>query len=145
MTSLGTNTLEHLIVLSINGTIMKKFVIQSKSGQFSIQEVEVEVILATEDPSVAWLPAGEYKARIMKPTSFHMKIEKLINNKREMVDVPDVWYNFAFSDSLEDAKATCAELIREEFKFKQRKHKIDFTEQDVADAQAKMQVVLLPV
>ena len=124
--------------------MMKKFVIQSKSGQFSIQEVDVEVISTTEDPSVAWLPAGEFKARIMRPTSFHMKVERLVNNKREMVDVPEVWYSFAFLNSLEEAKATCAELIREEFDFKKRKHKIDFTEQDVADAQAKMQVALLP-
>jgi len=54
---------------------MKKFIIHNralaghpKTGEApSVVEVEGEIILALEDPSVMWLPEGEFYFRILKP------------------------------------------------------------------------------
>lgn len=124
---------------------MRKFVIHSKKDKSVIFEVEVEIISAMEDLSVTWLPAGEYKARIIKPDLFHSRVEKTIGDKKEFVLEPAVWYQFAFYDSLELAQIKCAELIRKDFEFNQRKHQTSFSEEDVLNAIATIEVISLPV
>lgn len=55
---------------------MRKFVFHHKKGIPAIVEVELEKLTQADDPSVGWLRPGEYKARILRPTSYHMKIEE---------------------------------------------------------------------
>jgi hypothetical protein len=119
------------------------FTIVSKKGKTSITEVECELISALEDPSVMWLNPGEYRARILKPDSFHQKVEKEVDGKKVFVMVPDVWCWHSFYDTLEQAKEVAAKLIRNEFAFQERKYRIDFTEEDVQKAIAAIDVVKL--
>jgi hypothetical protein len=122
---------------------MKKYTIQSKKGKTSIIEVEIEVVKQLEDPSVGWMNTGEYKARILKPTSFHQKLEKIVDGKSELTIVPDVLCWHAFYSTLEEAKAYSEELIKHEFKFMLRKHNVAYTEEDVQAAIAAVEVLAL--
>jgi len=79
---------------------MKKFIIHRDS----IIEVECTQLMPADDPSVAWLPKEEYKARIEAPSTLFEKV----NNKLEKPK----WYSFAFYDTLEQAKEAAASDIR---------------------------------
>lgn len=122
---------------------MKKFVIHSRKGTTSIMEVECELVQAIEDPSIMWLPAGEYRARVLEPAALHQKIEKLVDGKKVVTLVPDVWCSHSFYSSLEEAKVQGERLVRHGFEFALRKHGTAFTEEDVQSALAAMKVVML--
>jgi len=122
---------------------MRKFIIQSKKGKTSIIEVEVEIISSLEDPSVLWLKAGEWRARILQPTSFHQRIEKVVDGKKEVVMQPDVWCWHSFSDSIEEAQRKAEDLIVQSFEFDLRKYGKSFTDEDVATAKLTIEIVSL--
>ena len=122
---------------------MRKFTIQCKKGSTSIMEVEIEVIKPLEDPSVMWLQSGEYRARVLLPKSFHQKIERTVDGKKETVTVPDVWCWHAFYDSLEAAQAQAKYLTTHSFEFDLRKYGTTFTQEDVDAALSSIDVVML--
>jgi hypothetical protein len=101
---------------------MRKFIIQSKKEETSIMEVECEKVQPLEDPSVMWLPAGEYRASVLLPTTFHQKFERLVEGKKVVTMVPDVWHSHAFYDTLELAQAQVKDIILSEFKTNLRKY-----------------------
>ncbi len=122
---------------------MRKFTIQSKKGKTVVTEVEVEIIRPMEDPSVMWLNPGEYKARILAPESFHQRVEKDVNGKKEFVLVPDVWCWHAFYDDKGAALSAANKLIEQEFAFNQRKYGQEYTDVDLAAAFLAIEVVTL--
>jgi hypothetical protein len=111
---------------------MRKFIIELAHGKRSIQEVEIEVITAVEDPSVTWLPKGEFRARVVKPRTF-----------KEKDGTPAVWCSFVFCEDLESAKAKCEQMVRESFDFELRKYETAFTEEQVQQALSEVEVVML--
>jgi len=113
---------------------MRKFVVQSKRGEVSISEVEVEIVSPLDDPSVMWLKPGEYMARILRPTSFHMKHEKMVDGKREVVLTPDVWFSHSFFETQGEALKYAEKLIEHEFEFNLRKYGKTYTDTDIAAA-----------
>lgn len=124
---------------------MRKFTIHSKKGKTAIMEVECEIILALEDPSVLWsLKPGEYRARILAPASFHQKVERVVDGKKESVMVPDIWCSHAFYESIEEARSVCERFIRSEMvDFALRKHRAPATEEEVQAAISAVEVVML--
>jgi len=124
---------------------MRKFTIHSKKGKTTIMEVECEIILALEDPSVLWaLKPGEYRARILAPESFHQKVEKVVDGKKEFVMVPDIWCWHALYESVEEARGVCESFIRSEMvDFAMRKHRTPATEEEVQAAINAVEVVML--
>lgn len=122
---------------------MRKFTIQSKKGKTAIMEVECEIVRPMEDSSVMWLNPGEYKARILAPTSFHQKIEKSVDGKKEFVLVPDVWCWHAFHDSLDEAKEKAIQSIRNSFVWNEKKYHTPYTEEEVQKAIDEIEVVML--
>jgi len=112
-------------------------------GKVAIYEVEVEVLSPMDDPSVMWLKAGEYRARVVQPTIFHQKVERTRDGKKETTLVPDMWYSFAFHDSYESALADASNLVRQEFEFNLRKYKTSYTEEDVAAAISAIELIAL--
>lgn len=122
---------------------MRKFIIQSKKGKTSVMEVECELISALEDPSVMWLRADEWKAKILLPTSLHMKVEKNIDGKKEIILEPDVWCWHAFYSSLEEAQRQAADLICQEYDFNHRKYGKLYIAQDIKNSINDIEVVLL--
>lgn len=100
---------------------MKKFTIISRKGVTSIQEVEIQMLSAMEDPSVMWMNPGEYKAKVLKPESLYEK-----QNDGSLI--PPVWCWFAFFDT-EEAARTQAELdLKRELERAARKAHVEFDE-----------------
>lgn len=123
---------------------MRKYSIKSAKGKTTIYEVEIEVIRTAEDVSVSWLNPGEYKARVLKPISFHQRIEKLVDGKKEIVMVPDIWCWHAFYESVEDARAQATKWIKEDMvDFAIRKHREPATEEEVQAAIAAVEIITL--
>ncbi len=123
---------------------MRKFVVQSKKGKSSIVEVECEVIQGVEDPSVLWIPAGEYRARILSPETFHPRKEQVVDGKPTTVLTLDVWYSHAFYPSIEAAKLECEKSIRYELiQFAVSKHRAPATEEQVQEALSKIETIRL--
>jgi len=123
---------------------MRKFTLHAKKGKSYIMEVECELIRPIEDPSILWsLNPGEYKARILAPDTFHQRVEKVVDGKKEVAMVPDVWCWHAFCDTLEEAKEKAALLVRQSFAFDERKYGKTYTEEEVLAAIAVIEVVML--
>jgi hypothetical protein len=110
---------------------MKKFTVKSVRGEFSIYELEVEMLPSIGEPG---LKPGEWKARILKPDTFHMKHEKVVDGKKEVFYEPDVWCWHAFYETKEEACAAASKLIEHEFEFNLRKYGKTYTDEEVAAA-----------
>ncbi len=109
---------------------MRKFYIQSLKGKTSILEVEGELLLQSEDPTLIWgLKEGEYVFKIAKPAS--------LAGERYM--------SFAFSETLEEATASAHKSIDGSVAMQLRKGQI--TAEQVAEqaetAKAAIEVVKL--
>lgn len=102
---------------------MKKFYVQYDKGKPSILEVEIEMLTALEDISVSFLPAGEYKARVLNPKSFYEKEGAKL--------VPPIYHSHAFLDSIEDAKIQAKRGILCFLERNFIKNKIDFSKEEV--------------
>jgi hypothetical protein len=112
---------------------MKKFIVSSR-GAFVIMEVEGEYVKPLEDPSVKWLPQGEYRFRIMKPSSLHEKLP-------DGTTTPAIYFSFALFDTVEDAKLIAEKYIRSGFDFEIRKGRLtSYTEEEVQLELSKMGV-----
>lgn len=100
---------------------MKKFTIISKKGVTTIQEVEIQMLSAREDPSVMWMNPGEYKAKVLKPESVYEK-----QNDGSLT--PPVWCWFAFFDSEEAARSQAESDLKHEFERDARKARVEFND-----------------
>jgi hypothetical protein len=114
---------------------MKKFVIHTLKGKTSIFEVECTPLTPGDDPYVAWLIYGEYRARIDAPASLFDKIDGKM--------VAPVWHSFVFFDTLEDAKSQANKDVRAMLERNKRKNGTDFTEEDVKKQLNDIQVIIL--
>jgi len=111
---------------------MRCFTIISKKGTTILQEVEVEVVRAIEDPSVMWLPKGESKMKILKPESL---FEKQLDGSL----TPPVWHSHAFYTTEFIAREIAKENIRAEMERAARKKKLDIDEDAYMKACAEIQ------
>jgi hypothetical protein len=122
---------------------MRKFTIQSRKDKTSIFEVEVEILTAMDDSAVLWLKPGEYRARVLKPTIFHQKVEKTVEGKKETTLVPDVWCWHAFYETEDEARAQAAKWIQDDVDFAIRKHREPPTPEQVQASIDAIEVVRL--
>ena len=106
-----------------------------------IVEVEGEMITGLEDPSVMWLPEGEYKFRIMKPDALYE--QKEAPGAKEKTMVPPIYYSHALF-TIHEARAAADRLVIQSFEFAKRKTKVDYTHEQVAARRAEIQEVMLP-
>ena len=81
---------------------MKKFIVYTRAipgirkgnDPPSVIEVEGELIKPTEDPSVMWLPPGEFKFRILKPEYLYEPKEIVKDDKTvEKIMIPPIYYS----------------------------------------------------
>lgn len=92
---------------------MRKFYINNKRGATSIMEVEIRIVTALEDCSILWsLYPDEYKVYIFAPQSLLMKVEKMVEGKKEVTFVPDVYYSHAFYETIEAARVEVAKNMK---------------------------------
>lgn len=125
---------------------MRKFTVKSKKEEVTIYELDVEIVTSLSDPSVSWLKPGEYKAKILKPESFHMKVEKTVEGKKEkeVSYVPDVWCWHSLYDTYEEVLAAACKLIEQEYAFNLRKYGTAYTDVDIASACMCIKLEKLP-
>jgi len=119
---------------------MRKFTVQTIKGETSIVEVEIEILSGLCEPG---LQPGEWKARILKPDTFHMKRERVVDGKKEVFYEPDIWCWHAFYDTKEDASAAATKLIEHQLEFNLRKYGTTYT--DVDAAAAVMAMMFIPL
>lgn len=131
---------------------MRKFVVHTRalpgccktSSNITILEVEGEVITAVEDPSVLWLPEGEFKFRILKPEALYEPKEIVHEDRsREKITVPPVYHSHAVYWTVHQAMAHAMKMIRESFEYEKRKHGAEFTEEQVSEKCKEIQEILL--
>lgn len=120
---------------------MRKFTIRTVKGEVSIVECELEMLNTVCEPG---LKEGEWKARILKPDTFHMKRERVVDGKKEVYYEPDVWCWHAFHDTEEEARAAATKLIEHEFAFNLRKYGKEYDGYDVAGAVMTIKIERLP-
>jgi hypothetical protein len=133
---------------------MRKFVVHTRSlpGVCKtndlpiVLEVEGEIITGMEDPSVLFLPKGEFMFRILKPESLYESKEIIHADKsREKIAIPPIYYSHAIHWTEHGAMAEAIHIVRGELEFQVRKGKRDsFTEQDVQEQANLIQIVRLP-
>ena len=131
---------------------MRKFVVHTrplpgccKTGDLpTILEVEGEMITATEDPSVLWLPEGEFRFRILKPEVLYEPKEIVHADKtREKITVPPVYYSHSVFWTTHQAMAKAIHLVRQQFEYAKRKDGTEFTEEQVSEKVKEIQEILL--
>lgn len=118
---------------------MRKFIVHTRAipgrpkeeSPFYLLEVEVEIITALEDPSILFLPVGEFRFKIMEP--------KFLND----FSGPSIYYSHSiYADSV-IARDVAKRMVVEELEFSKRKYKIDYSQEDVENKISKIEEVLL--
>jgi len=107
-----------------------------------IVEVDGEMILAVEDPSVMWLPEGEFKFRILKPETLYEPKE--ISSAKEKIMVPPIYCSHVIFSTIREARAEAYALITHSFELALFKKNIIYTHEQVATRCNEIQEILLP-
>jgi hypothetical protein len=122
----------------VTGEKMRKFIIHTeRGGKTSIMEVEAELITAMEDPSVKWLPADEYRARITAP--------KFLYEKQDDGSlVTPIWHSWALAWTQDQAVAWATKMVRNDMQRALEKHDVAYTERDIENKIRQIEVIFLP-
>jgi len=123
---------------------MRKFTVKSVKGEVIIYELEVRIVRSMDKEFLINLNPGEYQAFILKPESFHMKRERMVEGKKEVYHEPDVWCWHALNDTYEEALVYAGKLVEQEFAFNLRKYGKQYTDVDVAAALMSIKLQKLP-
>jgi hypothetical protein len=132
---------------------MRKFVVHTRAlpghkftGVPTVLEVEGGAIKAVEDPSVMWLPEGEFKFRITAPEVLYEPKEVAQPEgppKNEMV--PPVYHSHAVYWTVHQAMVHAEKMVKANFEFELRKGKREsFTDQELKERLAEIQTIMLP-
>jgi hypothetical protein len=131
---------------------MRKFIVHTRpvpgcrkdSDAPTVVEVEGEMIQGVEDPSVLWLPEGEFRFRIMKPEFLYEPAEiKKEDGTKEKITVPPVYHSHVIYASVDQARAEAERLVRAGFEFAERKRDVPFTDQEVKAKVCEITEILL--
>jgi hypothetical protein len=132
---------------------MKKFIVYTRAipgccriGEApSVVEVEGEMVAAVDDPSVGWLPSGEFKFKILKPEFLYETHEiKLADGSRKKITVPPVYYSHAMYWTEIQAMSVAERMVRESLEFEVRKGRVEsFSPEELKAKCAEIQKVML--
>lgn len=118
---------------------MKKFIIHSLKGEFSVVEVDCEFVSPMEDPSVLWLKDGEFKVKITAPSFL---LEKKVKGK-ETIYAPAYYYFHSVFDSQEQALDVLKIDIRKSMQRDAEKRNLSLNEEDVIKAINEIKIINL--
>lgn len=111
----------------------------------AIVEVEGDIIPAMEDPSVMWLPKGEFKFRITVPDFLYEPQEiRKADISKDKVMVPPVYHSHSVYDTFDGARQVAKQMVEESFQFVQRKTGRTYSEDEVAIKLTEIQEIMLP-
>lgn len=132
---------------------MRKFVVHTRAlpgcckttDAPTVVEVEGEILSPLEEPSVMWMPKGEFFFRILKPVSLHESHEvKQADGTKKKEMIPSVYHSHAIYHSLEEAKAAAEQLIHRSMAFEVRKGRASEIDEEKIRAQcAAIETLLL--
>jgi hypothetical protein len=133
---------------------MRKFVVHTRavpgcckgaSDAPTILEVEGELVTSLEDPSVTWMPTGEFMFRITKPEFlYESKETKLEDGSKKKIMVPTVYHSHAVYHELAEAQASVKRMIKSGLDFEIRKGRLaSYTEEELAAKCAEVQILEL--
>lgn len=131
---------------------MKKFVVHTRpisgcsktSTAPTVVEVEGEMIQGVEDPSVLWLPEGEFRFRITKPDFLYEPQEiKGPDGVKVKITVPPVYHSHSVYWTVDQAHSVAERLARADFEFALRKYDTPFTDEDVKVKFSEITEILL--
>jgi hypothetical protein len=130
---------------------MRKFIVHTRpitgthtSGVPVVVEVEGEMIAGIEDPSIMWLPQGEFRFRITQPNFLYEPQEvRRPGGIKEKVMVPPVYHSHAVYWTTHQAHVAAEHMVRHSFEFIKRKTGVDFTEQQVKEKCKEITEILL--
>jgi hypothetical protein len=86
---------------------MIKYIVNCSKEVISVMEVEGQMVSALDNPSVMWLPKGEYFFKVTSPTSI---LEKRVVGK-ETKYFPVIWHSHNFSDSGAEAELKAQKVL----------------------------------
>lgn len=133
---------------------MKKYIVFTRalpgccnktSDAPSVVEVEGEIVSALEDPSVMFLPEGEFKFRISKPSFLHeMQEVKQADGTKKKTSVFPVYYSHAIYWTAIQARSVAEKMIREGLDFEVRKGRMtSYTDEELRVKCNEIQELLL--
>ena len=135
---------------------MKKFIVHTRpipgcaackgsSEAPTIVEVEGEIVSSLEDPSVMWLPKGEFRFRIFKPEFLHeSKESKLEDGSKKKIMIPSIYHSHGVYQDLSAAKEVAERMIKSGLDFEVRKGRLaSYTKEELDAKCAEVQVVML--
>lgn len=131
---------------------MRKFIVHTRplpgccktSDAPTVVEVEGEVVSAIEDPSVMWLPEGEFRFRILKPESLSEFQEvKQSDGSKKKVMVSPIYHSHAVYPDLSHARFVAESLVVQAFEFNKRKYGTEFTEEEIAQKCSEITEIFL--
>lgn len=131
---------------------MRKFIVHTrplpghKGGPF-VMEVEGEMITSMEEPSVMWMPEGEFYFRILKPESLYEPQEvKQDDGSKKKVMVPPVYHSHAIYWNENQAAVHAERILRSELEFEIRKGRLEsYTEEELKAKYAEIQYKYLTI
>jgi hypothetical protein len=111
----------------------------------TILEVEGEILTGLEDPSVTWMPAGEFYFRIFKPEFlYESKETKIEDGSKKKIMVPIVYHSHAIYHELAEAQAAAEKMIKSGLDFEVRKGRLaSYTEEELKAKCAEVQILEL--
>ena len=118
----------------------------SKTKGTTILEVEGEKVSTLEDPSVSWLPAGEFKFKITAPHFLYEKteLEDPADPKKKLT-IPPIYFSHSIFLSSAEARVSAEKMMKEELEFEVRKGRIaSYAEEDLKEKYALIQEIVLP-
>jgi len=131
---------------------MKKYITYTRNihghpsleDPFYILEVEGEIVLPLEDPSVMWLPNGEFFFRILKPNFLYESREIIgADRSRKKILVPPIYHSSSVYSNYDQAFSKAEKMIRDGFELDFRKKGIPINDEDVLSKCKKIQQILL--
>lgn len=132
---------------------MRKFIVYTRalpgcktdSEAPTVVEVEGELVTAMEDPSIMWLPVGEFKFRITKPEFLNETHEvKQADGSRKKVQVPSVYYSHSCYATSVAARVVAVRMIQESLDFEVRKGRLtSYSNEELKAKYAEIQEVML--
>lgn len=133
---------------------MKKYIVYTRaipgcctknSDAPAIVEVEGEIVSVLEDPSVMFLPKGEFKFKISRPSFLHeMQEIKQADGSRKKINVSPVYYSHATYSTAIQARSVAERMVQEGLDFEVRKgHLASYTDEELKVKCNDIQEILL--
>jgi len=118
---------------------MRKYVIHTRTipgrpkeeSPCYLIEVEGEIITALEDPSVLFLPNGEFRFKIISPKFLHDSYG------------PPTYHSHSVYANVDLARAEAERLMFQELEFARRKYKTEYSQEDLENKISKIEEIPL--